>query len=319
MAFERARASFPVFVPFLLALFFSLGFYGLTGHIFIREDLSDFGLHYSHALDPFGPHAEYYPPVFSLLWAVGARVLGSFDLAYIFLSCLILFFLIPLACFHLSLSFWGRLDFAWCSFWASLLGSGSLFVFWVDGIIPQALALVFLLLGLEAMQRDIMGESRGMAWSVALWGVLGLFTHQRFVYIYAVAVVLWLYLSARPRWAWKLGAGLLLGGLVFLQPIPFFFPGNIFEIVVLWMGGVYLLICLAYSLKSMPLADYTALACLLSSFVDPMARPVLFIPALLSYRGTALFSEEARPFRWVFAISVVYLLALVLGVLGHLY
>jgi hypothetical protein len=246
-------------------------------------------------------------------------------LVYSLLVPVILFLLLPLAFYRLAKTFWmDECKAAFCLF-MFLVGSPLLVVFFTDAIIPQSLAFLFLLLGLEAMIRDIRNKSVGVNWSVAQWGILTLLTHAKGIYLYLFAATLWLMLAEhRSKYWWMILAG---GGGAFLvfayRPAfynPFSLPlGRLAEVVLLWLAPLNLYLAdkvfshrnaKALNDASHTLLDVLIIACVVLSLTDYAFRPILFASGLLAlYSGVGLMESRNR---------VVYAGILVAVWLGYL-
>ncbi len=301
-----------------------------------RADLNDISFHLLRASSPFcwvGGGCSFYPPLFHILLLVGTWLVGSVSLSYSLLAPLILFLFLPWAFLRLARFFWrDESTSLWCLF-CFVFGSPALIVFLAAATIPQALAFVFLLLGLEAMMRDLRGWGKGVNYSVALWGLLTACTHAQAIYLYVFAVVVWLGLSPtrwRGWWIMLAGAGAIFlvfvhHGLKFYNPLALPLP-RLLE-VLFWASPLMLYLAGRRTERGMDtrleawLFELLVFACIGLSVVDYAFRPVLFASGLVAlYAGVELRTDKSRFYYASFFVFswLLYLLWCLYGIVTTL-
>lgn len=301
-------------------------FWNLTGQPFGRPDLNDITFHLQRSLEPLcflQGSCPYYAPLFSFLVA-GLRPFFTLPTAFLIIECGLLFFLLPGGINRLSSLFWGEEKTAGYSVILFLFGTSFSIIVLANGIIPQALNIFFLILGLEAMIRDLRSPSHRTAWAIALWGILSVLSHQKGWYLYAALVLFWL----KERKNYKTALVLILAGTLFIPNITVYGlkPRWIPEFLLLWTNPINLYLAWkgrkAVKCQGKRLLDAAILLSFVFAFVDPNYRPILSGAALMAvYSGRGLQEEknQKRYLFWMIALWVGHLLFVTLGILSLIY
>lgn len=306
-----------------LALF---TFWDLTGQPFGRPDLNDITFHLQRSLQPLcflQGSCPYYAPLFSFLVS-GLRPFFSLPAAFLIIECGLLFFLLPWAINRLSNTFWKDEETGRYSVLLFLFGTSFSIIILANGIIPQALNIFFLILGLEAMIRDVRSPSHRNARTIALWGILSVLSHQKGWYLYAALVLFWL----KERKKYKTALALILAGILYVPNIivyplkPWWIP----EFLILWINPINLYLALkgqkAVKCPGKKLLDVAILLSFVFAFVDPNYRSILSGAALMAvYSGRGLQKEKNQSgyLFWMIALWVGHLLFVTLGIISLIY
>lgn len=167
-------------IVFLICLY--LGFYALTGDVFVRPDLNDIGFHLERSLDPFTElTSDYYAPVFHLMmWGLSRFM--PVELAFsIFLP--FWFVIVIPSCFTFMVyGFYYDRDFKLRDLRMLYLFGSYITIFMVfTGTYAQAVFMAFLFLAVGLMfyiNNTLDAYSRRIKHFDLLMAVLvGLFTH----------------------------------------------------------------------------------------------------------------------------------------------
>lgn len=300
-------------------------FWSLSGQPFGRPDLGDIGFHLQRSQDPlcFLQGCPYYAPLFHLAVA-GLHQIFSLQASFVLVECFVLFFLLPWEFYRLSYTFWGEKETAENTVFLTLFGSSFAVITVVAGILPQALNIAFLALGMEAMIAELRSPSLGMKGRIALWGVLSVLSHQKGWYLYVFMVFVWLFLKEHYK-----TCIILLAAGTLIYPGFAAYPFDIShlpELTLLWLNpfNVYL----AYQgrkkteYREKLLLDAAIAASLLCAWIDPNYRPILTASILLSIYGGRALQEENHPERYLFAVLFMWaahLLFCIAGVVAMIY